>query len=137
LAIATASVEFAGRGVLGVRTGTQRGTGIFFGCHTRDASIHYGTATFRSHFRVDCTTLTVQDSGNYTIKWDNGRRTVVTYSATGVLPLVAPSFGTVVRGEFRGEPTTNLDVIAPLDGRVCIEESGSIPVVAAGVLTIG
>ena len=110
---------------------------IYFACHTSDPSIHYGTATFFSRFTLKCTTLAVTDEGSYTVTWDNGRTTVVAYTAKALLPAVAPAYGTVISGEFKGARTLDLDFNAPLDSRICTDRSGAIAVGGAGVLTIG
>ena len=136
LAMATGTVTFQGSGVLGHRTGHQQGAGVYFACHTADPSIHSGSATFDSNLTLDCLTMRFTDVGTYTIRWDNGRDSVIDYMATSTVAAVAPAIGRVVSGEFVGQSTSDLDLLAPLDPRICTENQGSVPGGGVGLLTL-
>lgn len=135
---ASATVTFSGSGLLGMRTGHEHGRGTYFACRLADPSIHYGTATFDSDFTLDCLTLQFTDVGAYTIRWDNGRTTQISYSVrTGVPPPLALAEGYVTSGQFKGQQTVDYNILAPLSPNICTETSGSLTVVGVGLLTIG
>jgi hypothetical protein len=135
LAEATATLTFHGGGFLGAPSGHEHGTGTYFACHLADPSIHSGTATFDSDFTFNCSTLQFSDVGTYTIRWNNGRKTKISYSAHTLAPAVA--VGRVSSGEFKGQQTVDYDFIAPFSPNICTEPSGSLHGGGVGVLTLG
>jgi hypothetical protein len=123
------------------RTGLITFTGTELACHMTDRSIHSGTVWGQATVVADCTpgmSFGGIDFGSYTVTWDNGRRTVVTYTEH----LGAPSHplghtgGRVVRGEFRGRKTWDYDLDIP-SPTICLIDSGLIDATWNGLAGIG
>ncbi|MGM1060673.1 hypothetical protein [Saccharothrix sp. Mg75] len=86
----------------------------------------YVRATVRGLNR-SCTDLAASGSGSYTITWNTGETSTISYSrsATYVLgTLVMTETGTVTGGKFTGDSSTHVVELLTLDLLSCLTEPG-------------
>jgi hypothetical protein len=91
-------------GLFATRTFRIDATGLQLACRSSDPSIRSGIIESLVGFgTVDCISgLTkAEDSGTYTVAWNNGRTSKIFYAETSQFA-VGQSSGTVLSGEFKG-----------------------------------
>lgn len=82
-----------------------------------------------------CTDLAASGSGSYTIAWNTGETSTISYhrSANYVLgTLVIVESGTVTAGKFTGDSTTHVVELLSLDLLACLAEPGLTTVSGVG-----
>lgn len=130
----TAMVNASGPLLIGDRTASLTFTGSVFGCRTPDRTIHSGSVVGSATISFDCSKLGGTDTGEYTIAWNNGRKSVVTYTEQ-VLAGVGHTTGVVIHGEFKGMKTWDHDLDLPSPA-ICLS-SAPAPGIWNGITGIG
>jgi hypothetical protein len=105
-------------------------------CTSSDRTLTGGVLATTVHATRSCDDLLVSSSGQYTISWNNGNTSTISYSRSSTYvdgTLVIDESGSVTECEFAGDSSTHVVVFANVDLTACLSDPGLQSLSGTGV----